>query len=846
MTRIATAVIAASLSVTPVAAQPAADEDITVTATRRATKLHETPVAVTVLSASAIEAAGIRETQNLIQLVPSLQFPQSESSGSVTARIRGVGTQGSNPGLESAVGVFIDGVYRSRNSVAFGDLDDLERVEVLRGPQGTLFGRNTSAGLISVVTRAPSLDGIRIAASAGLESFSGRHLTAAVSAPLVTNVAAVSLSGTFRQRDGYMDINPGVPGGRSGNDRYSWSARGQLLWDIAEDVSLRMILDGAHRDEECCYAAALRAGAPARAGGLNVPDTVGAILGYRGLPQGRSVGAQIGYAEQDFGQTLDDWGVSAELTADLGPGVLTSITAWRDWDFTSGQDGDWTGIDIIHTENDGANGQRFGTFTQELRFAGTSGRIDWLVGAFYAHEKLERRANTLFGADFETFLTRYRYNDSDTGIRALLATALPGGFDVADPVWAAGSGNFDTYRQTSESIALFTHNVLSLTDSLTLTAGLRYTSESKDFAAHYDTRRSGAGGMTGCEAIERDYGLNPLANPALSDPALRALAPFICVPNLRSALDALNASGGHMQSRKENEVSGVLTLAYALSADANVYATYARGYKAGGFNLDRAFTLGAFDPRSIVSGAPGAQSVAAPDTSFLPETVDAFELGAKLRLSGGDLTANVALFHERFENFQLNTYTGISFLVTSVPEVVTRGVELDLAWRTPVEGLRVDLGVAYAEARYGEDMAAFVALNPSLFLLPGNQLSNAPKWTLTGGATYAFALADGWNALVHADARYVSDQIAGSNLDPAKTQKGHAIVNLKLGLERGGVGIEFWARNVFDERTFQIAFDGPYQGSAPSAGNPNPVSFSQLGAFLNEPRVLGMTLRFDF
>ncbi|MFT3809313.1 MAG: TonB-dependent receptor [Micropepsaceae bacterium] len=815
----------------------AAGEEVTVTATRRSTALQETPIAITALGRRAIADAGIRDTQSITQLVPALQFPQSESSGSVTARIRGVGTQGSNPGLESAVGIFVDGVYRSRNAVGFGDLGELERIEVLRGPQGTLFGRNTSAGLISVVTRAPSLGEASAWASASYESFDGIGLTGGVSAPLQTDVAAVSLFASLRQREGYLRINPGIAGERDGNDRNSWTLRGQMMWEMGESASLRIIADGAHRDEECCYAVTLRAGAAARAGGLDVPDTIAAMLGHPGAGDRSTLKERIGYAEQDFGQTLDDWGVSAEFNAAIGGAKLTSITAWRDWDFTSGQDGDWTDIDIIHTENDGTNGYRFRTFTEELRLAGEAGPVDWLVGAYYLNETLDRRANTTFGADFETFLTRYRYNDSDTGIRDLLASALPGGYDAADPVWLSGSGNHDRYRQTSESIALFTHNIVSLSDTLKLTAGLRWTHETKDYRADYTTLAS-----AGCAAIERDYGINPLANPAFTNATLRALTGFICLPQLRSALDGLD----HVQSREENEFSGVGTLAWQAAPEINLYATYARGYKAGGFNLDRAFALGAFNPGSIVSGAPGSQTVAQPDTGFLPETVDAIELGAKLRLLDGDLTANVALFHERFENFQLNTYTGTSFLVTSVPEVVSEGAELDLAWRTPIEGLTADLGIAYVEARYGDDMAAFVALNPSLFLLPGAQLSNAPRWTVTGALTYEFAAFGDWTGLAHVDGRYVSDQIAGSNLDPAKTQGDYGLVNLKLGLERGGIGIELWARNVLDVHTFQIAFDGPYQGSAPNAANPNPSSFSQIGAFPNEPRTMGVTLKTRF
>ncbi len=327
-------------------------EEITVTATRRATKIQETPIAITAVGQKAIENAGVRETQSLTQVVPALAFPQSESSGSVTARIRGVGTQGSNPGLESAVGIFIDGVYRSRNSVAFGDLGDIQRVEVLRGPQGTLFGRNTSAGLISVITREPDMEKFSANASATYESFDGYYFNANVTGP-VSDDAAFRLFGSYRKRDGFMRIFSGPSlTERDGNAKEGWNFRGQFLWKPSETTSIRLIADAGHKDDECCYAAVLRPGGPGRAGGLTVYQAIQTVLGYQGTANVNTIEDQIGFANREHPQIVDEYGFSGEVNSDLGLGQLNSITAYRAWTLAGGSDAAYTSADLLWTEPD--------------------------------------------------------------------------------------------------------------------------------------------------------------------------------------------------------------------------------------------------------------------------------------------------------------------------------------------------------------------------------------------------------------------------------------------------------------------------------------------------------------
>ncbi len=444
------------------------------------------------------------------------------------------------------------------------------------------------------------------------------------------------------------------------------------------------------------------------------------------------------------------------------------------------------------------------------------------MGAFYANEVLTRGAATRNGRDTEAFLSLYRVAASPLALRGVLGNVpllRPGSpvYNAALPAVTPDSGINDRYRQESDSLALFTHNVINVTDAFSITLGLRYTNETKDYAATYRTIPS-----AGCAYLESVYGLNPNGNSTLNPGGGAApAASALCLPWTRTALDVLTASAPHLQSKTENEWSGIATLSYEFSDAFNAYFTYSRGYKAGGFNLDRAYSVdnGTFAGSSIVRCADGSDgspaqlagptgspvvlaaapytcarpgtggvngTVIAPDTSFAPELVDAFELGAKGSFFDGDLNVNVALFYQKFTDFQLNTFTGISFVVTSVPEVIAKGVELDANWRA-TDGLTFNFGAAYNESRYGDDLGSltqrgsFLFENPNLLFLPGAQLTSAPRWTLTGSMTYEFPIMAGaYLGSFHVDGRWVSDQVTGSNLDPAKTQEAFALFNFRF------------------------------------------------------------------
>ena len=867
------------------AAAQQASEEIVVTATRRDQALQDVPVAITAVSSEAIQNSGIRDIHDLTSVVPSLQFNVGETSAAATARLRGVGTQGSNPGLESAVGVIVDGVFRARNGVALGDLGDVQQIEVLRGPQGTLFGKNTSAGLISVTTRAPDLNEFSATAEATAGNFGERRLQAGVNIPLLEGQLGLRLFGADEQRDGIMEVNPdgentllGAPGlanqdAHQSNDRDMYTLRAQLLWDIDPDTDLRFIGDYTKRAEFCCTAqiydpellngnpvqildAAGVPGAPlaygtgrqqwvANLGGYGPNVSADTPLGAQGAGE---LGARTAFANRRYDSNLEEWGVSAEFNHDFGAMTVTSITAFRDWNSEGGADADYSQADLLYAPR--GSGNRYGEFSQEVRLGGESGQLNWLVGGFFSSQKIERNfgfaIGEQYGAYFQGLDNLISLGSVSPGLGVTPAGGLLGSLYDGIATIPAGSGQSDQYEQQGQSYALFTHNILSLTPATQLSFGVRWTHERKELDATFDTAldasallaNAAAGlpsflfvpGETGAGFGNCDPSIQPSGNgvAALDQRAVALMRSGYCLPWLRGALDAV----GYDQEREESEWSGVISLRQAFTPNMGAYASYSRGYKGGGFNLDRNFSF-------LTAGG-------APDTSFAPETVDAYEIGLKSSWFENALVINLAAYHNAFEDFQLNTFNGIQFVVSTIPEVHVEGVELDATWRTPIDGLSAQGGAAYNDAAYGDD-TGWVAANrnpitgeATLGRLPDNQLSNSPLLTVTTALSYERSLFGGAiNFLGYVDARYASEQNTGSDLRLSKTQPAYTLVNARLGVSSPDErwAFEVWGRNVFDQEYAQIMFDAPLQ-----LGLVGPTQ----AAFLGEPRTIGATLRLRY
>ena len=379
---------------------PATIDDIIVTAQKREQNLQDVPIVVTSLSAETLQDAGVRDIKDLQILTPGLVVTSNSSEAATTARIRGVGTVGDNPGLESSVGVVIDGVYRSRNSVGFGDLGELERIEVLKGPQGTLFGKNTSAGVINILSAAPSFTP-EYNAELNFGNFGAMGVSGSVSGPISDNLAFRLYAGR-RLRDGYytVDTGDGPRPETDDNNQDFGSVRGQLLWLPNDTVSFRLIADYSARDEYCCTGVQIRTGStyPFIDGLSNGTGQRPPAAGFGLLPYSRTA-----FANRSSDQEIEDKGVSLEakfgLPSLFGGATLTSITSARRWTSSLGQEADYTGADIAYRINDGDFGYDVDNLTQELRLAGSTDRLDWLVGVFATRENIERGDSFYLGAD---------------------------------------------------------------------------------------------------------------------------------------------------------------------------------------------------------------------------------------------------------------------------------------------------------------------------------------------------------------------------------------------------------------------------------------------------------------
>ena len=821
-------------------------DTLVVTAQKREEVMQDVPVAVTALSQQALQDTGVHDIKDLQVLVPGLTVTSTQSEAITTARIRGIGTVGDNVGLESSVGVVIDGVYRPRNSVGFGDLGELERVEVLKGPQGTLFGKNTSSGVINVVTRKPGFER-EATGEITFGNYGALGLAGSFNTPL-GDYAALRVYAAHRNRDGWMKVVTGA-GPREDDRDYDQNFdtfRLKFLLAPTDNVEIILSADSTRRDESCCTAVQLVSGESS--------VLINALGGGNAIaPTGQAdPWARTAYSNRSTAQKISDKGVQGEVNIDLealGGARFSSITAGRDWDAVNGRDFDFSTADLIYMNPEESESYaRFKTFSQEFHLSGATDTVDWLFGAFYSKETINRTESYRIGAAYEPYLSIGLLSMINPALASSPTAALFMSQASGRPYGSvfAGLGALDHYVQDAKSTALFTNNTWHATDALDLTLGLRYTRETKDLQSMY----SNPNGSPGCTAM--------LTNPSQVVAALMArglslaqasgVAPTVigygCLPWANVRHNGRTTD----QSRSENEWSGTLKAAYRWNAHAMTYLSYARGYKAGGFNLDRVQSS-----NGLSSGGSGIVPV--DDTSFPGEFVGSWELGAKTTWAGGNLLLNAALFHQTYSDFQLNSFLGTSFVVRSIPEVVSKGLDAELLWQaTP--GLMLQAGVMYADTKYGDDIPGCDFVGPgqttaqcpaigALYKLPGAQMSFAPKFSGSLSATWEWDIGSNLEGRFNIGGKYMSRYNTGSDLDVEKEQDAYAVVNARLGIGARDRKwqLELWALNLFDQDYVQVGFDGPLQAlGTPEPGNPK----NTYNAFLGAPRTYGATLRFRF
>ncbi|MET0320137.1 MAG: TonB-dependent receptor [Duganella sp.] len=660
-------------------ADTAAIPAVTVSATRRSASLQSVPVAVSVIDGEQLAQANRNSIDTILQEVPSATFRQQGGNKDSTIFVRGIGTISTSPGVEPTVSTVVDGVVYARPGQATLDLLDIDRIEILRGPQGTLFGKNASSGVINVVGRKPGEQPSGYVDASWYEG-NEQRVRAGVSGAIAPGVVRASLTALYADYDGNVD-NVHAGGDKvNGYDRKGARARVDITPD--RDVDITLIADYLRSNASPSFTPYKLTGTPA----ASAPFAAG-IAPVVASPDNRQVNTDIPSDIRDTNR-----GLSAQVDWRLGGHTLTSITAVRDWDNTQytstsaiGNAAEVARITAAYPATRDIGTVDFRQVSQELRIASPRDQFaDYVVGAFYLH-----------GKDRETY-------------QRLVTTN----------VFNAGRAD---YGVKNDSYSLFGESTLNFSRNWRAIAGARWTRDELSYD-HVRTSTSTA------------------AFPGVQ-------------PGVQNA-----------GSTSEDGYSGRLGLQVDLSNTVNTYATYSRGYKGPAYNVF--FNMLARDTLALK-----------------PETSDSFELGLKASAFARKLTANLAVFHTRYDNYQANFYDTVGGTVITrlinAGEVSTRGVELDVNAR-PTRELTLSGALAYTDATidsFNCPAAATASCN-----LNGQPLPFSPKWKAFTRANYALPLQNGLIADFALDYAYQSKTQFDLFQSPDAVQGGYGIVNASIAL----------------------------------------------------------------
>ncbi|MBI1199765.1 MAG: TonB-dependent receptor [Phenylobacterium sp.] len=696
----------AGLGAAEAAEAPSTVEELVVTAQKRSERLQDVPIAITALGAKQLKDQHVSNILDLNGLSPSLSIKTDDNAANPKIFIRGVGLNDFNPNTAAPVAIYVDGVYIGSPLAQMGQFFDLERIEVLRGPQGTLYGRNTTGGAVNVVSRRPT-QAFTADASAEYGRFNAIALEGGVGGPLVKDVLAFRVAGAGNWDDGYT-LNRLT--GHHGNDQNRWALRGSLLYTPSADLE---VLAQAHyaKSQGSSILAYNRPLFPATAAATG-PDGFCAPGFYT---SGQCTDA-IGYAntssdlyEGDYHLEGKDrvrtYGGSVSATWKLGAVDLVSVTGYEHAKRNDLEDTDAGPNDVITADYRA----RQSAISEELRLqsAGT-GPAKWVLGGYVSRDHLT--------------------TDSYYDILRLLrdpTPANPTGADLENSVGVFGW----PYKQTNKSYAVFGQVDYSVTDALILTGGLRYSADRKSF----------------------DY----------ASTAEFGAITFFTVDD-RKTFDSL---------------SGKVGVQYRFSPDANIYATYNRGYKSGGF-----FGGQTVDPSTL--------------GPYKDEKVDAYEAGAKFQAFDRRLTGSISAFYYDYQDLQVYDLVlqgNITVQVfTNASNARIYGGEAELTAR-PIDGLTLQTGISLLDATYRDYVTAGGDYS-------GNRLPNAPKFSGTALAQYEWPVAGG-SMRVAADATFRSKVFFDTRNLERLSDKGRAFVNARLGWTSPDESYELgiWGRNIFDE-----------------------------------------------
>lgn len=745
--------------------------DIIVTARRRTETAQDIPLAVSVLGGIQIAETGSFNVGRLQQLAPTLQF-YSSNPRNTTLNIRGLGAPFglTSDGFEQGVGLYIDDVYYSRVASAAFDFLDVAQVEVLRGPQGTLYGKNTTAGAVSITTNQPTFD-FEGMAEVSLGNYEFKQARVAVSGPLSDTIAvrvaasATDRRGTIRNVATRQDIqsldNLGI--------------RAQLLWQPTNDLKITLAGDYNRQDAICCGSVFVRTVSTQRP--LNRQfAALTAAQNY--APVSTNPFDRLSDLDASLNAGNDVGGLALRINWDVGPGTLTSVTAWRYWDWKPENDRDFTGLPIVTASN---NPSQQNQYTQEFRYAYSGTRFDFVVGTFAFDQRIDTQGLEQQGPAASRF------------------SIAPTNALSNDPSVLNGLTARNTQFLESTSAAVFGQLSWRVTDAFTVQPGVRLNYDKK---SGFFQRRVFTG--TGAELTGRETDARSRAQLAVFQPQLSA------------------------PEDTDWNFTYDLTLSYELAPDVLAYGTYAKSFKTIGINQNGLPT--------DANGVPIADA-----GTIAPENVDHFEVGLKSQFWDNKATLNLAAYRTNVRDFQATVTNGqfgvLRGFLANADKVRSQGIEADFSVR-PSERFSAYVNGAYTDAKYirfvdapcppelsggttataGQTPSAPGTpggISPANCDISGQRLPGVSEWSFSFGAEAnqpGSLLGLGGQFYLGYDGSYRSNFSSNASPSAATNIDGYSLSNFRLGF-RGddGLNIYAWVRNAFDENYFEQLFIAPGQ-----------------------------------
>jgi iron complex outermembrane receptor protein len=783
------------------AAAPVGLEEVTVTARRRSENVQEVPVAVAVVTAETLEAQGTYNLNRLTQLQPTLQF-YSTNPRNTFINIRGIGAPFglTNDGFEQGVGIYIDQVYYNRIASATLDFVDVEQIETLRGPQGTLYGKNTTAGAINITTRPPSFE-FEGRGEVSLGNLGFKQGKASISGPLSENVAArLSVATTHRRGTIYN-----VATNQHVNSLDNIGVRATVLWKVNEDLNFTLTGDYNLQNPICCAQIYARVGTTQRALNRQYAALVARFPGYSVPstdPFDRLTDVDAALAARN-----EHGGVSGRLEWELGPGTLTSVTAWRYWDWGPKNDRDFTGLPVYTKVN---NPTKQDQYTQELRYNFEREDLNFVVGAFAFHQKIRTSGV------------------QETGTAASAWLLAPSSALSNNPAVLNGVLAENDIRLDNTSLALFGKVNWKLTDRFTVSPGVRINYDKKD--GLYDSVVTGTASNGTRQLVTNDP-----THPSYNDP-------------WTAAQRGVQASQFFEIEYSDWNLSYDLNLGYEVNDQVNTYLTYARSFKTGGINLNGV--------PSLPNGLPAL------DVAIIkPEKVHHFEGGVKTQFWDRRASLNVAAFWTQIDDFQASVISNVSGsnvlrgYLANADEVRVRGIEADFNVR-PSDRFSGYLSGAYTDHEFVKFVDAPCppelagggtgtppgppatpgANSPANCDVSGQWLPGVSKWAFSWGGEYnvpTTLLGREGETYLGYDGNYRSKFSSNASRSIYTDIDAYALHNFRVGFRTDQFDIFGWVRNAFDEEYFESL--------AVTPGNTGLIS-----AQMPDPRTWGVTLKAGF